>query len=216
MVSVSKTGSNIIERIIYKPMKKLGEAKPMKRLNKEYQIQNDMVISAVGISSIMLKDGLGCLIYVHQSLNNDKIPEEKRKFIASLDLIKGLLNMVMEISVFFGFKYIQSRLFNKYIGKYFDRSVAKSMKKVMLSSDEFKNVESNHFYNAFNKYKGSVKSAFNQITSLIAASIVAKRVIVPFIATPLAGKLQERQEQKHSQPKSVYHSFLPVDNRIDL
>ena len=39
---------------------------------------------AVGtVSSIILKDGIGCAMYVTQSLNNDKIPEKKRKFVAA-------------------------------------------------------------------------------------------------------------------------------------
>lgn len=197
MAKLSRVGNSLKEYLVYKPMNGLGNLKPMQKLNKQYQIQNDAVISAVGIASIMLKDGLGCAIYVHNTLKNDKIPDEKRKFLASLDLVKGLFNIVMEVGVFLGFSRVQSKLFNKLFGKYFGRNCAKGMRKVLSKSEKFKDLSSPEYYGAFEKYKSAVSGAFNQITSLIAASIIAKRVIVPFIATPVAGKLQERNERKH-------------------
>lgn len=41
--------------------------------------------------SIVSKDLVGCAIYTTQSLNNKEIPEEKRKFVAALDLMNGLI-----------------------------------------------------------------------------------------------------------------------------
>lgn len=51
-----------------------------------YEKDNAKFMSAIGVTSIVLKDGLGCYLYVKQSLNNEKIPEDKRKFVAALDL----------------------------------------------------------------------------------------------------------------------------------
>jgi hypothetical protein len=198
MVSISKIGTVLKENIIYKPMNKLGELRPMKRLNKEYQIQNDTVISAVGVSSIVLKDGLGCYMYVDQSLHNDKIPEDKRKFVAALDLVNGLLMISLQIGMFFGFKQIQAKLFNKFLGKYFDRSAAKGLKGILSKTEKFKDLEGSKFYKGFDKYKGTIGSAFNQLTALIATSIVAKRMLVPFLSTPLAGKANEIMDKKNN------------------
>ena len=41
--------------------------------------------------SIVSKDAVGCYLYTTQSLNNKKIPEDKRKFVASMDLMNGIL-----------------------------------------------------------------------------------------------------------------------------
>ena len=42
--------------------------------------------AAMLVTSIISKDLVGCFIYTKQSLTNEKIPEEKRGFVASLDL----------------------------------------------------------------------------------------------------------------------------------
>jgi len=43
------------------------------------------------VTSIITKDVIGCIFYTYQSLNNKKIPEEKRKFVAALDLMNGII-----------------------------------------------------------------------------------------------------------------------------
>ncbi|MEI8129344.1 MAG: hypothetical protein WCG95_06970 [bacterium] len=43
------------------------------------------------VISIITKDVIGCIFYTYQSLNNKKIPEEKRKFVAALDLMNGII-----------------------------------------------------------------------------------------------------------------------------
>lgn len=43
------------------------------------------------VTSIVSKDAIGCFLYTTQSLNNKKIPEEKRKFVAALDLMNGII-----------------------------------------------------------------------------------------------------------------------------
>ena len=44
------------------------------------------------------------------------------------------------------------------------------------------------FHKAMNTVHGKAVGAFSNITSLFAATTIGKRVIVPFIATPLADK----------------------------
>lgn len=43
------------------------------------------------VTSIVSKDLVGCVLYTYQSATNKKIPEEKRKFVASLDLMNGII-----------------------------------------------------------------------------------------------------------------------------
>lgn len=43
------------------------------------------------VLSIVSKDLVGCVFYTYQSYNNKKIPEEKRKFVAALDAMNGII-----------------------------------------------------------------------------------------------------------------------------
>lgn len=43
------------------------------------------------LTSILSKDMVGCYYYTTQSLHNEKIPEENRKFVGFLDLFNGIL-----------------------------------------------------------------------------------------------------------------------------
>ncbi len=43
------------------------------------------------VTSIVSKDAVGCVLYTTQSWNNEKIPENKRKFVAMTDLVNGVI-----------------------------------------------------------------------------------------------------------------------------
>lgn len=193
MASIGKIGTAMKENLIYKPMKWLGDHKWQKKLNKGYQVNDANIIGAVGVTSILLKDGLGCYMYVTQSLNNEKIPEDKRKFVAALDLVNGILMMSLQFIMFktISNKMFQAKMFDKLFGKYFDRKAAKGYAAALGGTDKFKGITGDKFHPALQNYKDTIGSAFSQITSLAAATIVAKRMLVPFIATPLAGKAKD-------------------------
>lgn len=56
-----------------KTFKWLSETKFMKnKVFPNYEKDNAKFMSAIGVTSIVLKDGLGCYLYVKQSLNNEK------------------------------------------------------------------------------------------------------------------------------------------------
>ncbi|MFA7658022.1 MAG: hypothetical protein WCY19_01155 [Candidatus Gastranaerophilaceae bacterium] len=52
------------------------------------------------VLSIVSKDAINCAIYTYQSYNNKEIPERKRKFIAAMDLINGIINVGGQILSF--------------------------------------------------------------------------------------------------------------------
>ncbi len=193
MASIGKVGTAMKENLIYKPMKWLGDNKWQKKLNKGYQVNDANIIGGVGVASILLKDGLGCYMYVTQSLNNEKIPEDKRKFVAALDLVNGVLMMSLQFLMFktISNKKFQGKMFDKMFGKFFDRKAAKGYAAALGGTEKFKGITGDKFHPALQNYKDTISSAFAQITSLAAATIVAKRMIVPFIATPLAGKAKD-------------------------
>ena len=79
------------------------------------------------------------------------------------------------------------------MGKYFNKDFQK-----LLSQKT--NLEDNpeRFQKEFEKYKENIFVAFTHLFTLVLTTILAKRVLVPFIATPMADKLQ-----KHFDKKSV-------------
>lgn len=201
-LNINKIGSFINEKLICKPLDAVGKMKVMDRLSRGYQSNNAKIIAGVSVGSIVLKDGLGCVMYVNQSLNNKKIPEEKRKFVAALDLVNGILMVGTQIGMFFLFNKCQDKLFKKCFGKYFNRSALKGYMARLKGKKEMENLTGVAFHKDAGKYIETVANAFKQLTSLIVTSIIAKRVIVPFISTPLADKAKGWMDKK-SETKTV-------------
>lgn len=187
---ISNYTNKVVEYGLKKPLKKLSTAPGMGKVRKEFCSDNMNFINGIAISSIVLKDGVGCYMYVNQSLNNEKIPEDKRKFVAALDLANGGLMIAMQILLHMTIsnKLMQSKMFNGLYGKYFSRNVTKGYQAILKNQDKYKNMTGREFHGAMDKINKNAVKAFSNITSLVAATIIGKRIIVPFIATPLADK----------------------------
>lgn len=218
MASISKIGTSLKENLLYKPVNWIGNTKFVKnKLGRQYQLNNDNLITAVGVGSVVAKDGIGCALYTYQSLHNDKIPEDKRPFVAALDLTNGLLMISTQIAMTIGFTKVQNKLFAKSLGKYFNRSATKGYQAVLSKTKEFKGIGGDEFHPAFEKYKGTVVSAFTQITGLALSTIVAKRMIVPFLSTPLADTAKkwmmkdEQKSQVHPETQNSYNQDKKLD-----
>lgn len=169
---------------------KIGKHRPMDIVNDNYIADNTKFITGLGVASIVLKDGVGCYMYVTQSLNNKEIPEDKRKFVAALDLANGGLMILLQLAMFFTIsnKKVQEKMFNTFFGKHFDRAASKGYQAMLKNNDLLKDMKGSDFHPVLNQARKDVKAAFENVTSLFAASVVAKRMLVPFIATPLADK----------------------------
>ena len=100
MISVSKIMTSVVNTGVKKPLKWVSNTKLLDNVCENYRADNMKFITALGIFSILLKDGLGCYLYVKQSLNNKKIPSDKRKFVAALDLTNGGLMIGMQLLMF--------------------------------------------------------------------------------------------------------------------
>ncbi len=177
-------------------------------------------IAGLGVGSIVLKDGFGCYLYVKQSLNNKKIPEDKRKFVAALDLANGGLMMLLQVLITYTIskKACQEKIFEKLFGKMFNRQSSKSIQAIMESKDNFKGkIKGNQeFHRALEGYRDASIGALASLTSLIAATTIGKRVITPFIATPLADKTKawmcrnDKPTVIHDETKNTYDTQTPA------
>ncbi len=202
---ISSITSKIVEKGLKTPIDKLSRTKLAKTMCDDFRSGDPKKYMKWGIYSIVLKDGLGCAMYVWQSLNNKKIPEEKRKFVAALDLTNGGLMIATQLLMAKGMSKISSKLFEKYFGKLFNSSAAQKCAAKIKEQPKFSNLTNKEFNKTFKKFKNQIGSFFEVLTTLVAATIVAKRVIVPFIATPMADKVKgmmDKKSQKQDETKA--------------
>lgn len=163
--------------------------------------------AAVTIATIsnLSKDAVNCAYYVHQSLNNERIPEDKRKFVAGIDLANGILNVTLQGLV--------SYALTKHVGKFFDKKVATRYfteeKYKKLYSKLNNKIKYEDFVSLMEKNKGAAKVGLSVITALVAMQVVTKRILVPLIATPGASlfknmfeKMEARKKEKESVEKT--------------
>ena len=125
------------------------------------------------------------------TMKNKEIPEEKRPFVASMDLMSGVVTAAMQIGV--GFSLANP----KFQDKIWDKT--------------FKNCTFNDVVAA--------KKGFSQILALIGSTVLAERILVPLIATPAAEQFEKKvmnhtpktkEEPKQTNPINFYQEL----NRI--
>ena len=175
---------------------------PMQKSGRSFVKDAEKAMGAAVVTSMVVKDGIGCVMYVTQSLNNKKIPDEKRKFVAALDLTNGVLMIATQIAMFFAVR--------KYSGKFFDKlfkgsfnPIAQSnaisrfrMKADQLGETVYKKLIGGKKYKEF---KDGAASVFKFCLDTGSATILAKRVVVPLIATPLASKVKKWMDKRDAQ-----------------
>lgn len=127
--------------------------------------------ATIALMSTTTKDLVNCIYYTEQSLNNKKIPEEKRKFVAGIDLSNGILNVVSQLT----------------LGMYLKNKIPKAFDYM------FKNSKlSPQAY-------ACAKGGFTLFGTLVFAQVLLKRVLTPFIATPMAGYFKQYAERKEQE-----------------
>jgi len=204
---------NIAERIVGWPLKQFSETRISKHAGEKVYENNRRYIDGLGVASIVAKDGLGCYLYVTQSLNNKEIPDDKRKFVASLDLTNGGLMILFQILMFFtvNHKVCQTAMFDKLFGKMFDRPIQKTYSAITKRNPMFADAGGMKFSEEFSKIRNNVKDAFGGLTSLVAATIVGKRMLVPFVATPLADRVEKWMNKREAAKNGLDISAAPED-----
>lgn len=202
-MNVSSIAKSAAEYGFNRPLNALSKTKAVKWVCKNYQDNNLAIIAGLGVFSIVMKDGMGCYMYVKQSLNNKEIPEDKRKFVAALDLANGGLMIATQLLTFFTLsnKTVQTKLFDKFFGKIFSRSSRKALKTKLDLSGKLYNANGREFNSMFKGFKEKTSGTFGILSALVASTIIAKRVIVPFIATPLAEKAKKLLYKDEAQKK---------------
>ncbi|MEI7474610.1 MAG: hypothetical protein WCK67_07490 [bacterium] len=133
----------------------------------ETVLSNETAAAKALIVANVARDTVNYSMYFNQSLNNKKIPEDKRKYIAAFDMANGLLVCASQIGL--GFLFTNKKLNDNITKKLFGNLNETAP-------------------NLFNK----CKKGYIVVSSLIISSLIAKRVIVPFIASPLAESIKTK------------------------
>lgn len=168
------------------------------------------------LASLALKDTVGCYMYVTQSLNNKKIPEEKRRFVANMDLTNGILNVITQIGLTFGVKKLYKPMFNKMLNKSFNKNAYKEIITLhrkdsrAMNTDVLRKLEANK---ELEKTKNNIYSAFAATMDIFVATILAKRVVVPFLSTPITQTLTNRHDKKLAEKKAAMEQQKPAENK---
>ena len=192
------SGLQSIGTSIGKGIAKATNAKPATWLGKKFEKDPEKALALATVTSIILKDGIGCAMYVTQSLHNDKIPEKKRKFVAALDLTNGVLMIAAQIAMFFAMRKYSGPIFEKLFKKSFNPvSKANTISRMRMEDAATGTAGKKIKYDkAYEQVKKDGLDLFKFVADIAAATIIGKRVIVPLIATPLAKKVEKKMDLK--------------------
>ena len=211
----------------------VSNLKPAQKLCRWFKKDPVGAIATSTIASVVIKDGVGCAMYVYQSMHNDKIPEKRRKFVAALDLTNGILMIASQIAMFFAMRQLNEKLFHKLFNKSFDKlgvAFKSFAEQIRVDEKAAGLVPSSKrvIRGAYKDLKDASFATFKFVTELAAATIGAKRILVPFIATPLASKVEKLMNKNsvNSQEVASADNFNPsmkgnqnavsVDKKIEV
>lgn len=194
----------------------ISKSKPAKYMTKKFQTNFDSALAWTTVGSIVVKDGIGCCKYVSQSINNKDIPDDRRPFVTSLDLTNGLLMIGTQIAMFFLMRKYSEKMFNAVFKKSFNaenksniltnlRMQAKKAKEMAPNGKDVIVPRKIEAEKAYEEVRSTFLSIFKFVTDVGIATIIGKRILTPFLATPLAGVVE----------KKVYPHLVPLLTKED-
>lgn len=219
MASVDKISSftNSIMKGASKALGVITKSKPVQWVGDEFQKNPEKALAYATVASIVVKDGVGCYKYVTQSLNNKEIPEERRNFVAALDLSNGILMILAQIGMFFAMRKFSEPIFNKLFKKSFNPQNAENIASRIRMQQRAEGKDGMRrlvFDKEYNKVRKDALDLFKFVVDIAAATIVGKRIIVPFIATPIANNIKDKLDLKPSDKKED-SSKIEIDEDDD-
>lgn len=189
------------------------------------------------VATIVSKDIVNGFLYTYQSWNNEKIPEDKRKFVAALDA----MNCIFMVGGQLGIGYLIDKgltpwLQKKYNGHEEDpitkvKTPVKNSKSPLAFDNVLKETENslkNHVDDITkydtkeisqkiidSKLKGKYKSmatGISIIVTALATTAIVKRTITPLVTTPLAGWLKDKYLDP--KPKNKPSEKSDINNQL--
>ena len=167
------------------------------------------IAKLLALISTTTKDIVNCYYYTTQSYNNKKIPEDNRKFVAGIDLANGILNVITQLTLGLCINKWSDKLY-EYIFKGgfvptkekiddYTHRVNQFLKKSVLTENI--RCSETDIREAIKRTNKVAKGGFGVIAVLIVTQIIAKRMIVPFLSTPLAGVFKNQLDKMEAKKK---------------
>lgn len=183
----------------------------------------------MALLSALTKDAVNCYYYTTQSLNNEKIPEDKRGFVAAMDLVNGVINVGLQFTLGAWIDKNSGDWFNKIVGEKLDTNktteIAKKVADTLKVEHAGENISTAQIKNYLIEKSvlglkgGKMKwlgIGFSTITMLIATQVISKRVFTPFLAPPIAGWVKEKFFEKHKAQKDrVYYEWASLQPKYN-
>lgn len=170
----------------------------------------------MALLSALSKDAVNCYYYYTQSLHNEKIPDDKRGFVASMDLVNGILNVGMQFTIGSWVTKKNDGWFNKIVGKKLNEEKSGEIAKKVSDAIKAKNPAENIGVEQIKNYMRDkkllngvkmggkaewLKIGFSVITTLFATQVFTKRVLTPLFSPPLATLYKEHVLERNKKPK---------------
>ncbi|OGI03798.1 MAG: hypothetical protein A2Y25_07240 [Candidatus Melainabacteria bacterium GWF2_37_15] len=148
-------------------------------------ISDDIYAARLLVCSNVLKDAVVYGFRYDKSRKNKEIPEEKRGFVAALDLASGVTTCVVQLALGFAIsnRNMQKIVCNKLFG---------------------------HLKGEVNSI---AKKGFIAAAALIGSGVIGERIIVPLFATPMASYLKEKHSKKTPTENYYLNKYLELTAR---
>ena len=127
-------------------------------------INDDAFAAKTIVVCSVMKDVFAYTVRYKTTMENEKIPEKRRPFVAAMDMASGIVTAVAQLVV--GFAIASPKIQNKLWDS-------------MFKNAQFKNI-------------GAAKKSFTTILALIGSGVITERILVPLLATPLAAKMEKK------------------------
>ena len=166
------------------------------------------IAAKIALISTTSKDALNCYYYTTQSWNNEKIPEENRKFVALMDFMNGVLNVSIQFLMGTWVERKSSAIFDRLFGKHFGPEAAQKL--FEKAQQQGKNFSLEQIADRLKTNKKWGSGGFKVLAVLAVTQVFCKRVITPLFATPLAAWLKGLVDKKN-KPEA---SSVNTDNKV--
>ena len=130
-------------------------------------------------TSLILKDAVGCYLYVNQARSNKKFTPQQRADVANYDLANGVINIGLQLLAVKPIENLMERFSKSKLVKHFQYSAQKSDTPIVKQL--LKKAEQNKKW-----VKGSVA-----LMSVLICQYFIKRVVSPFFSVPAGEKTKQ-------------------------
>ncbi|MBR3890402.1 hypothetical protein IKJ53_07790 [bacterium] len=132
-------------------------------------------------SSLILKDAVGCYLYVSQARKNKEMTPQQRADVANYDLANGVINIGLQLVAVKPIEQLMKKFVEKNWVKHFFTNMADKVKPENNYKDIMK----------FLKDKKGIVEGSVALLSVLICQYFIKRVVSPFLSVPAGEKSKQ-------------------------